>query len=322
MESKVNYSLVGLFVLLLSICLIAFAFWLGKYNDDEDQYRHYKVYITESISGLAPEAAVKFHGVDVGLVEHIQINPHNSGEVELILKIKKGTPIRTDSAATLKFFGITGLAFIEIAGGSNNSPLLISSEDDPATIPTAPSLIKRLDETLSSVVTKLSVTLDRTNAIMSDTNIQNFSQTLSTLKVLTGRINGYQDEIDLLLKNSAQTQQHIDQAMIKVADSAGTVKTSMDTFKVTMSERLSPTMKSWGETSKKTNALLDKIDTAINRGDYDLHSIAAESTVELNELILQSRILQNEMELTLKSLRESPSDLLFKQAKPNPGPGE
>lgn len=322
MESKVNYTLVGAFVLLMSSLLIVFAFWLGKYNDSANAYSNYKVYLTESAAGLAPEAAVKFNGVDVGKVASIRINPKNSEEIELTLKVKKETPIRTDSTAMLQFFGITGLAFIEIKGGSRMSPLIITSDDTIAVIPTAPSLIKRLDETLSAVVTKLSDTLDHTNAVMSPQNTKNFSDTLSNLKILTQRINSYQDEIDLLLKNSLQTGHHIDQAMIKVGDSANTVKDSMETFKVTMSERLSPTMKSWEATSKKTNALLEKIDTSMNHGDYDLQTIIASSTVELNALLAQSRVLQNEMELTLKSLRESPSDLLFKQSKPNPGPGE
>lgn len=322
MESKVNYTLVGAFVLLMSGLLIVFAFWLGKYNSSEKAYLNYKVYLTESAAGLAPEAAVKFNGVDVGKVESIRINPQNSEEIELILKVKKNTPIRTDSTAMLKFFGITGLAFIEINGGSRLSPLIISSNDTIAVIPTTPSLIKRLDETLSSVVSKFSETLDHTNAVMSTQNTKNFSDTLSNLKTLTQRINGYQDEIDLLLKNSIQTGEHINQTMIKVGDSANTVKGSMATFKVTMSERLSPTMKSWEATSKKTNALLEKIDASVSRGDYDMQAIAANSTVELNELLAQSRVLQNEMQLTLKSLRESPSDLLFKESKPIPGPGE
>ncbi|MDQ1297603.1 MAG: phospholipid/cholesterol/gamma-HCH transport system substrate-binding protein [Campylobacterota bacterium] len=322
MESKVNYTLVGAFVLLISSALIAFAFWLGKYNDGANAYVRYKVYLTESVAGLAPEAAVKFNGVDVGKVESIRINPQNSEEIELTLKIKKKTPIRTDSTAMLKFFGITGLAFIEIKGGSRMTPLITNSDDAIAVIPTAPSLIKRLDETLSAVVTKLSDTLDHTNAVMSKQNTKNFSQTLENLKILTHRINGYQNEIDTLLKNSIQTEANIDQAMIKVSASADSVKGSMDTFKVTMSDKLSPTMKSWEETSKKSNALIEKIETSMNRGDYDLQSIASGSTAELNELLAQSRVLQNEMELTLKSLRESPSDILFKQSKPNLGPGE
>ena len=322
MESKVNYTLVGTFVLLMSGLLIAFAFWLGKYNDGANAYTKYKVYLTESAAGLAPEAAVKFNGVDVGKVESIRINPQNSEEIELILKVKKNTPVRTDSTAMLKFFGITGLAFIEIKGGSRLSQLLINSNNTIAVIPTTPSLIKRLDEVLSSVASKFSETLDHTNAMMSTQNTKNFSDTLSNLKILTQRINSYQDEIDVLLKNSIQTGQHIDQTMIKVGNSANTVNSSMETFKTTMSERLSPTMKSWEVTSKKTNALLEKIDSSINRGDYDLQTIAANSTAELNDLLAQSRVLQSEMQTTLKSLRESPSDLLFKQSKLNPGPGE
>lgn len=322
MESKVNYTLVGVFVLLMSGLLIAFAFWLGKYNDSAGAYTYYKVYLTESAAGLSPEAAVKFNGVDVGKVVSIRINPQNSEEIELTLKIKKETPIRIDSTAMLKFFGITGLAFIEIKGGSSKSPLIINSDDTMAIIPTAPSLIKRLDETLSSVVTKLSDTLDHTNAVMSARNTQNFSETLENLKILTHRINGYQNEIDTLLKNSIRTGQNIDQAMIKVGASADSVKSSMDTFQVTMSDKLSPTMASWETTSQKSNALIEKIEKSMERGDYDLQSIASGSTVELNELLAQSRVLISEMELTLKSLRESPSDLLFKESKPNPGPGE
>jgi phospholipid/cholesterol/gamma-HCH transport system substrate-binding protein len=318
MESKVNYTLVGFFVLVLTAGLITFAFWLGKYNDDESQYQQFKVYITESISGLAPEASVKFHGVDVGKVETIRINPLNSEEVELTLKIKKDTPIKTDSTATLKFFGITGLAFIEIGGGAKNSPLLLTSKNNIAIIPTSPSLIKRLDETLSSVVTKLSVTLDHTNAIMSDNNTKNFSATLANLKILTQKINSYQDEIDLLLNNSIQTGKNLDQTMIKVSNSADSVGSSMDTFKVTMRDSLTPTMSAWKETSKKADSLIETIQSTMNNGDYDIQS----SAHELDALILRSYTTLSEMERTLKSLRESPSDLLFKESTPKSGPGE
>ncbi len=318
MESKINYTLVGFFVLLLTGALIAFAFWLGKYNDNESQYQLFKVNITESISGLSPEAAVKFHGVDVGKVETIRINPLNSEEVELILKIKKEAPIKTDSTASLKFFGITGLAFIEISGGAKNAPLLITSENNIAIIPTSPSIIRRLDETLSSVVTKLSDTLDHSNAIMSDKNTKNFSIALENLKSLTAKINSYQNEIDHLLKNSIQTEQNLDQTMLKVGTSADKVGSSMDTFKVTMKDSFTPTMTAWKDTSKRTNSLMETIQTSIDRGDYDIQSSAR----ELDDVLVQSRATLIEMELSLKSLRESPSDILFKESKPKPGPGE
>jgi phospholipid/cholesterol/gamma-HCH transport system substrate-binding protein len=318
MESKVNYTVVGIFVVLFSIAAVAFVFWLGKYNDDEAQYQHFKVYITESVSGLAPEATVKFHGVDVGLVESIQINPTNSEEVELLLKIKKTTPIKNDSTAVLKFFGITGLAFIEISGGAKNAPLLHTSPDNIATIPTTPSLIKRLDESLSLVVTKFSETLDKTNAILNEKNSDNFSQTLANLKTMSQQMNAYQDEIDTLLRNSIQTGQNMDDMMARVGKSSDTVNDSMATFKITMRDGFHPTMVAWRETSKNVDLLTKTINANLERGDYD----AQASMVELNTLMIQSRTLLGEMEQTLKNIKENPSDLLFKATKPTPGPGE
>ncbi|MDD2828876.1 MAG: MlaD family protein [Sulfuricurvum sp.] len=318
MESKVNYTIVGVFVLFFTIAMVIFVFWLGKYNDDDNEYQRFKVYITESVSGLAPEASVKFHGVDVGQVESIQINPQNSEEVVLILKIKKTAPIKNDSTAMLKFFGITGLAFIEIAGGAKNAPLLQTSDKNISVIPTSPSLIKRLDETLSSVVTKFSYTLDKTNAILNDKNAQNFSQTLANLKNISIQMADYQDEIDILLKNSIQTGKNMDDMMARVGKSSDTVNDSMATFRTTMKDSFGPSMNAWKETSKKTNALIETIQSSMARGDYDIQT----STQELNALLAQSRATLVEMEQTLKTLKESPSDILFKTSNPTPGPGE
>lgn len=322
MESKVNYTVVGVFVLFFSAALIAFAFWLGKYNDDESKYRRYKIYITESVAGLAPEASVKFHGVDVGMVESIRINPLNSEEVELLLKIRQETPVKIDSTATLKFFGVTGLAFIEISGGAKNTPLLPTSADNPGVIPTTSSLIKRIDESLSQVATTLTETLQHIDQIFSDKNNDNVSETLENLKFLSRKITAYQDEIDLLLKNTIETQKNLDRTMAKVSDSADSVNTSANTFKIVMRDNMAPTLKSLKETSLHSHALIQKIDQSIDRGDYNLQSIASPATTELGELLEQTRTLSAEMERTLKTLRESPSDILFKQSKPIPGPGE
>lgn len=322
MESKVNYTLVGIFVLFFSVSIIAFAFWLGKYNDDDSKYLRYKTYITESVAGLSPEASVKFHGVDVGKVESIQINPSNSEEVELILKIQKETPVKIDSTATLQFFGVTGLAFIEISGGAKNAPILPTSVDSPGIIPTTPSLIKRLDESLSQVATTLTETLQHIDHVFSDQNTDNISETLKNLKVLSKKVTDYQDEIDLLLKNSLDAEANLNRTMARVSDSADSVNASADTFKLVMKNDMAPTLKSMEETSRKSQILIKKIEQSLDRGDYNLQAIASPAATELNELLEQTRTLSIEMERTLQSLRTSPSDILFKQSKPKPGPGE
>lgn len=320
MESRVNYTAIGVFIIIFTISLITFAFWLGKYNQDEAQYHRYKVYITESVSGLTPEAAVKFHGVDVGKVESMQINPHNSEEVELILKIQKETPIKTDSTAILKFYGITGLAFIEIAGGSRLAPLLHNNSTTIATIPSSPSLITRLDESLSNVASKLSTTLDHADRLFSDKNIENISLSLEHLRSLTAQVDAYQVQIKQILTQGILLENNATDSLAAMKDAAGSVKTASTNFNTLVQTKMATTLQSLETTSKESHTLIKKIETNIDRGDYDIRTIS--TTGELSTLLEQTRTLTTEMETTLRSLRESPSDLLFKKSSPKPGPGE
>ncbi|HEX5670642.1 MAG TPA: MlaD family protein [Sulfuricurvum sp.] len=318
MESKVDYTLTGLFILLFSSAIFAFAFWLGKYNDSDYAYLRYKVYLTESVAGLAPEASVKFHGVDMGKVETIRINPDSSEEVELVLKMKKETPIKIDSFATLKFYGITGLAYIEIEGGAKESPLLATSDKHMATIPTSPSLIKRLDESLSSVAIKLSRSLDRADLLFSDANIHNVSQSLDNLRSLTTQMDSYQAQIKLLLAHGIALENNASRTLESINDTAQNAKQTSEVLQ----KKLSATLQSMEATSKQSHALIEKITSKVDRGDYDLQSIAEPTLTQINDLITQSQSLTHEMETTLQTLQKSPSDLLFKQSKPKPGPGE
>lgn len=318
MESKVDYTLTGLFLLLLCSGLIAFAFWLGKYNDSINAYTHYKVYLTESVAGLAPEAAVKYHGVDMGKVESIRINPNNSEEVELVLKMKKETPVKTDSFATLKFYGITGLAYIEIEGGSKASPLLITNDEHIATIPTSPSLIKRLDESLSSVALKLSKSLDRADLLFSDANIHNVTQSLENLRSLTKKMDSYQEQIKLLLAQGIALENNASRTLQSIDETAQSAKQTSQVLE----RKLTATFQSVETTSNQSHALIQKIESTIDRGDYNLQTITAPTLNELNTLIEQSKTLTQEMESTIKILQESPSDILLKKSKPKPGPGE
>lgn len=323
MESRVNYTAVGVFVVLLTVSLVAFAFWLGKYNQNERDYRRYEVYMTESVSGLAPEAAVKFHGVNVGTVEDIRINPVNSEEVVLTLKIQKETPIKTNSTAVLKFYGITGLAFIEIVGGTKDAPFLSTGDEDTvATIPSAPSLIQRLDESLSNVAFKLSTTLDRADRLFDDKNIDNVAQTLANLRTLTAQIDGYQAQIKSLLANAAALENNATGSLSAITESAQSVQNTSANLNGLIQTKMAATLESLEATSNESRTLIRNIEASLERGDYDVRSVASPTVAELNALIQQSRELSADMEKTLRSIRENPSDLLFKKSTPKPGPGE
>ena len=44
--------------------------------------------------------------------------------MKLLFAIERGTPIKEDTVAVLKTQGLTGIAYVELSGGSADAPLL------------------------------------------------------------------------------------------------------------------------------------------------------------------------------------------------------
>ena len=129
----------GVFVVLASVLLggmvvVLLGSSIGKKTD------LYTTRFEESVSGLEIGAPVKYHGVRVGTVDSIKIDPDDVSEVVVVLSLEHGTPIKEDSEVVLNTMGITGLKFLEIMGGTDETGFLKPGEE----IPSGPSLIHRL----------------------------------------------------------------------------------------------------------------------------------------------------------------------------------
>ena len=123
MEPKVNYAVVGAFVVLLGVTILGAILWLGK-TDYRGIYDRYYVYTRESVAGLSVDSTVKYRGVDVGRVKEVILNPENTEEVRVTLDIVGGTPIKIDTKAVLVTQGLTGLVTLNLTGGSREAPPL------------------------------------------------------------------------------------------------------------------------------------------------------------------------------------------------------
>ncbi len=125
MEADKRYFFEGLFIIVFSIALALFAIWLvGTGHRDDVLYR---VHFAESVNGLAVGDSVKFHGVDVGTVKAISLDPTDPRLVQVDIGVHKDVPVKTDTKATLKLKGLTGVVYIELEGGSPNAPALLAS---------------------------------------------------------------------------------------------------------------------------------------------------------------------------------------------------
>src|SRR5437016_14243941 len=135
METDRRYFLEGLFIIGFAVAMALFFVWLAGTGHRDDVL--YRIHFAESISGLSKGDAVKFSGVDIGTVEAMAIDPVDPQLVQVDVKLRKEAPVKTDTKATLKLKGITGVVFIELNGGTPNAQSLVAATPEGA-IPEIP----------------------------------------------------------------------------------------------------------------------------------------------------------------------------------------
>jgi phospholipid/cholesterol/gamma-HCH transport system substrate-binding protein len=104
---------VGLFLAIAFLILISLFELLGK----ETIFARTVEYRTsfKSIPGLKVGDPVRLAGVDVGTVRDIRVI---GARVEVTLRVKPGTPVKTDSMATIKLTSLLGTNFVDLTFGS------------------------------------------------------------------------------------------------------------------------------------------------------------------------------------------------------------
>ena len=169
MESDKRYFIEGLFIIGLALAAAVFFVWLAGSGHRGDVL--YRIHFADSVSGLALGDPVKYHGVDVGAVEALSIDPADSRQVQVDVKLNKDAPVKTDTRASLQLKGITGVVYVELSGGDPQAKSLISAT--PAgQVPEIPSdktvSLNSIMEQLPGVIKKFATVEDKANKVLGD----------------------------------------------------------------------------------------------------------------------------------------------------------
>ena len=317
MENRVSYILIGLFVFILGLSTVGFILWLGKYAQSEN-YHYYHVITTQSVSGLNPKAPVKFRGVSVGEVKDIYINSDNSEEVIVLIKVKEDTPVKEDTHALINLQGITGLSYIELEGGTNKSALLKTDSKNYGEIRTKDSVIERVDKTLTMIGDKTERMLDKTDEVMSHKNLKNFEKILENLVVVTLTLN---KTLEMMHSKSSQIDEVLERGKefeIAVIQAADEVKKMSKNIGISSHK----TLISMQEASATTSRVMGSLDDKLKEGKLDIDVIVRENLLPFQNDLNDLRTLIIETKEFVRELRDSPSDLFFKETNLDLAPSE
>lgn len=186
METRASYMIVGAVILALITGIAAFSVWLVK-SDIDQQVAAYAIYFEGSVTGLQEGSQVLFRGIPVGRITSIGIDPENVERVRTIAEINHDTPITEDTMATLEVQGITGGAYVQLLGGTRNSPRLEAAADSDTlpVIAARPSTLERVFESTPDLLAKAVTAVERLSRLLSDDNISSLSTTLANLETLS-----------------------------------------------------------------------------------------------------------------------------------------
>jgi phospholipid/cholesterol/gamma-HCH transport system substrate-binding protein len=308
METKVNFAVVGAFVLLLGAALIGGVLWLGSEKSYRKAFDTYLVYMEESVSGLSPDAPVRYRGVQVGRVRKIALASANVEKVELTLDIERGTPIKQDTVAVLVTQGLTGIAHVELTGGTRDSPALRAraGEEHPV-IASGPSLLVRLDAAATTLMDSLTRTSDTINAALDESNRAALKETMASLALVSRTLAARSKAIDASVANAARTMENtarLSGEMSGLVERIGRSAAALD--------RMS------GEVERDAASVA----TAVEGARADLNRATREAMPEMRQVIAELRDVTASLRRFTAELERNPAMLVHGKPAAKAGPGE
>lgn len=311
MERKVNFVLVGVLVVALGAALVAIILWLGK-GDYTATYDRYHVYMRESVAGLNVNAPVKYHGVEVGYVSEIRLNPDDPSEVQLTLAIEQDVPIKQDTRALLHVQGLTGFAIIDLTGGSPGALPLTARPGQPyPVIETVPSFFARLDRAGVQLINNLNRVLEDARGLVSEENQAALKALLTDLSSVTQALAGQTDRVAVGVTSAAEAAEHL-------ARLGRTLNERLPGLLTRVDRSMAAVQRMTQEVSQTSDAL----GTVVRDTRPEVERFSRETLAETDQLVAELRHLTANLTRFSQQIERNPQALVFGRVPPPPGPGE
>jgi phospholipid/cholesterol/gamma-HCH transport system substrate-binding protein len=286
LESKSNYTIIGLAVLILATGLLSAGLWLSV-GFDRKQYDNYIVYMHEPVSGLSDESPVKYNGVRIGYVSTIELSPADPQKVKLLLKIETGMPVTDSTQATLISQGITGTTYLGLTATSASLvPIKKTASEPYPVIPYKPSFYYLLEKNIN----RLS---DQVNSVFTPENTKNIGESLAHIESIT--------------KVFSQNNQYINKTIRDIPMLVNALETSARKFNI-MANDVSIAGKQFTNTMKA--------------GKNSIDQISQQTVPAAVTLLRRLDTIAANLEIVSNQLRQNPSIIIRGSHAPKLGPGE
>lgn len=299
MENRSHALIAGLFTLLLGLAAVASVWWFGGKREAS---KDYVVVTKQNVTGLSPQAQVRYRGIGVGKVLSIGLDPKDVRNILIRISVDEAVPVTRGTTAKIGFQGITGIAHILLEETGRDSTPLQADDGELPRIAMQPSLIEELSAVGGETLRNARDFLVSANQLLSPDNRQRIAKTLANLEATTGNA---QEAL-------AQLRQLLTPENIRLMNS--TLRRADHT-----AGEAGPFFAEARGLVARLQAASDKFEAAL--GDPATGGAGALAP-RLNELSAELSVNSRQLNRVLRQLEQSPQSLIFGAPQPAPGPGE
>ncbi len=300
MENKAHAMVAGAFVIVVTALLGLLAVWLMRDNTQRDLY---EMTTSEIISGVQPQAAVRFRGVPVGKVEYIGFDHKIKGNVLVRVSIERGTPVTKSVFATVASQGVTGLGFIQLDDTGASAERLLPNDDDPPRIPLKPGGIDKLIKRGEVIMDQIEQATVRLNKVLSDENQQAVTTALTQLGEAAGSINRVAKGLEPTVASLPALSRDTSATLLSVRKATDEI----------------------GVTAKRLNEKGGPLDKLAEGGAAlaaGVETFSAATLPKLGEVAEETARTMRQLRRTVNGVDDNPQSLIFGNGPRLPGPGE
>lgn len=315
MENRAHALAAGIFVVLMSALLLALASWLTR---DTGQRDIYEISTRETVTGLQPQAVVRYRGVDIGKVDTIGFDRKTSGNVLIRLEVDSAAPITSDTFATLSFQGVTGLAFVQLDDSGKQAVRLVPNDDAPPRIPLRPGLLAKLQDKGEKILDQVEQATARINQVLADPNQKRLAAALDNVGQAAASVSQLSTSMTALLDAQFGPTRVNIPAFVKNADATlASLRGTSDAAKTAVSEI--------GKTAQRLNAKDGPVDRLAEGAEGLAHaadSFNAATLPRINRVTEDSSRAVRQLSRGVTGISDNPQSLIFGSGAAQPGPGE
>ncbi len=303
MENKSHALMAGLFTIALLTAAVLIAMW---FNRDREEWVPYQIATTLTLTGLNPQAAVRYRGLDVGKVDDISFDPQVPGQLLVRIRVQPNTPITKSTFATLGYQGVTGIAYVQLDDDGSSKTLLRSSTENIARIEMRPSLLDQLQsrglailEQTEEVVKRVGTLLEPANQQTIITAFDNIGKAAAELQTIPRQLQPTLAKLPALTTQAQRTMA----SLSTLSANASKLTGNLDNM-ATRLQQPNGAIESFTDTARRIGSVADRL-------EYETLPLASDVRSSLRAL-----------NRTLDSLSDRPQSVLFGSRRAVPGPGE